>query len=130
MTPIQAGYLTGLTAAYGAPSQQGFGSAVFHETLKDTDDLTNAALSKYQAAQSRGQLYSQSQAHDRPEAIMAAPLAIPIVARVVFFGAVAGAIAAVGWMIHAIQEDDEKQRRRRLRDQGDDDGEKGRQEDS
>jgi hypothetical protein len=47
MTPTQPEYLTDLTAAYGAPSQQGFGSAVFHETLQDTDDLTHAALSKY-----------------------------------------------------------------------------------
>jgi hypothetical protein len=61
---------------------------------------------------------------------MAAPLAIPIVARVVLFGAVAGAIAAVGWMIHAIQEDDEKQRRRQLRDQREDAGAEGRQDDS
>jgi len=47
MTPIQPAYLTHLTDAYGVPSQQGFGSAVFHETLKDTDNLTNAALATY-----------------------------------------------------------------------------------
>jgi len=36
-----------LEAAYGGPSEGGFGSAVFHETLQDTDDLTQAALSTY-----------------------------------------------------------------------------------
>jgi hypothetical protein len=61
---------------------------------------------------------------------MAAPLAIPILARVVLFGAVAGAIAAVGWMIHAIQEDDEKQQRRQLRDRREDAGVEGPQEGS
>ena len=47
MTPTQPEYLTDLTAAYGAPSRQGFGSAVFREILQDTGDVTNAALSKY-----------------------------------------------------------------------------------
>jgi hypothetical protein len=36
-----------LEAAYGGPSQSGFGSAVFRETLQSTDDLTQAALSTY-----------------------------------------------------------------------------------
>ncbi len=40
-------YVAGLEAAYGGPSQDGFGSAVFHETLRSTDDLTPAALAKY-----------------------------------------------------------------------------------
>ena len=36
-----------LETAYGGPSQAGFGSAVFHETLRGEDDLTQAALSTY-----------------------------------------------------------------------------------
>jgi len=40
-------YVTALEAAYGPPSQAGFGSAVFHETLPGNDDLAGAALSKY-----------------------------------------------------------------------------------
>jgi hypothetical protein len=40
-------YLTALEAAYGAPSQAGFGSAVFYEPLRAGDDLTQAALAKY-----------------------------------------------------------------------------------
>jgi hypothetical protein len=40
-------YVTRLESAYGAPSQAGFGSAVFYETLQGTDDLTHAALAKY-----------------------------------------------------------------------------------
>jgi hypothetical protein len=39
--------MTALEAAYGAPSQEGFGSAVFYEKLKAGDDLTDAALAKY-----------------------------------------------------------------------------------
>lgn len=39
--------VTQLESAYGEPSQSGFGSAVFHETLQSTDDLTQAALSTY-----------------------------------------------------------------------------------
>ena len=46
---------------------------------------------------------------------MAAPFAIPIVARVVLVGVVAGTAAAVGWMINEIRKDDEKQRQRRIR---------------
>ena len=46
---------------------------------------------------------------------MAAPLAIPIVARVVLYGVVAGTVAAVGWMINEIRKDDEKQRQQRIR---------------
>jgi hypothetical protein len=40
-------YVTDLETAYGAPSQAGFGSAVFHEPLKASDDLKQAALAKY-----------------------------------------------------------------------------------
>ena len=40
-------YVAALEAAYGAPSQAAFGSAVFHEQLKATDSLEQAALAKY-----------------------------------------------------------------------------------
>jgi hypothetical protein len=40
-------YVTGLESAYGAPSQNAFGSAVFFEQLKPTDKLEEAALKKY-----------------------------------------------------------------------------------
>lgn len=40
-------YVAALEAAYGAPSQAGFGSAVFYETLKASDDLVQASLAKY-----------------------------------------------------------------------------------
>ena len=40
-------YVTALEAAYGAPSQAGFGSAVFYEQLKATDKLEEVALAKY-----------------------------------------------------------------------------------
>jgi hypothetical protein len=40
-------YVTTLEAAYGAPSQEGFGSAVFHAQLKPGDKLEEAALAKY-----------------------------------------------------------------------------------
>lgn len=40
-------YITALEAAYGAPSQAAFGSAVFY-TDKDAKDLTKAALKYYQ----------------------------------------------------------------------------------
>ena len=39
--------LTRLEAAYGGPSQTGFGSAVFNETLADVNDLTLAAIESY-----------------------------------------------------------------------------------
>jgi hypothetical protein len=39
--------VTALEAAYGAPSQAGFGSAVFAEQLKASDELEKAALAKY-----------------------------------------------------------------------------------
>jgi heat shock protein HslJ len=39
--------VTELEAAYGAPSQAGFGSAVFYEQMKSTDDLEQMALEKY-----------------------------------------------------------------------------------
>ena len=40
-------YVAALEAAYGAPSQAAFGSAVFHEQSKATDGLEQAALAKY-----------------------------------------------------------------------------------
>jgi D-alanyl-D-alanine carboxypeptidase len=40
-------YVAALEAAYGAPSQAGFGSAVFTEQLKASDKLDQAALAKY-----------------------------------------------------------------------------------
>lgn len=40
-------YVTALEAAYGAPSQTGFGSAVFYEPIGADDSLTDAALAKY-----------------------------------------------------------------------------------
>ena len=52
---------------------------------------------------------------------MPAPLAIPIVARFVLYGVVAGAVAAVGWMIKEIHKDDEKQRQRRIRERNEED---------
>ena len=47
---------------------------------------------------------------------MPAPLAIPVVARVLLYGIVTGTIAAVGWMINEIHKDDEKQRQRRIQE--------------
>jgi hypothetical protein len=44
---VQHQYVADLEASYGAPSQAGFGSAVFFEHLKGDDDLTQAALAKY-----------------------------------------------------------------------------------
>ena len=40
-------YVKALEAAYGAPSQAAFGSAVFHEELKASDHLEQAAFAKY-----------------------------------------------------------------------------------
>ena len=40
-------YVTDLEAAYGAPSQAAFGSAVFHAQLKASDNLEQAAFAKY-----------------------------------------------------------------------------------
>ena len=40
-------YVTDLEAAYGAPSQAGFGSAVFYERVEATGSLEQAALAKY-----------------------------------------------------------------------------------
>jgi amidase len=40
-------YVTALEAAYGAPSQAGFGSAVFFESSPATDDLEQLARDKY-----------------------------------------------------------------------------------
>ena len=45
--PVKPDDVTALEAAYGAPSQAGFGSAVFYERLQATDDLDQAALAKY-----------------------------------------------------------------------------------
>ncbi|MFY9974825.1 MAG: hypothetical protein WAK53_11255 [Chromatiaceae bacterium] len=45
--PTKPDYLTPLEAAYGAPSQAGFGSVVFQEILKVTDELSEAAKVKY-----------------------------------------------------------------------------------
>ena len=45
--PSKPGYLTRLEAAYGAPSQAGFGSAVFQKELRETDGLAKAALAKF-----------------------------------------------------------------------------------
>lgn len=39
--------VTDLETAYGPPSQAAFGSAVFHEKLKASDNLEQAALEKY-----------------------------------------------------------------------------------
>lgn len=41
-------YVLKMEAAYGAPSQDGFGSAVFFEKLGPDDSLETAALQKYQ----------------------------------------------------------------------------------
>ena len=46
-TEAKPDYVKKLEAAYGAPSQAGFGSAVFYETLQSADDLAKAALGKY-----------------------------------------------------------------------------------
>ena len=40
-------YVIALEAACGAPSQAGFGSAVFYEQMMAGDDLAQAALAKY-----------------------------------------------------------------------------------
>jgi hypothetical protein len=40
-------YVSALEAAYGAPSQAGFGSAVFYEAAIATADLEQAALDRY-----------------------------------------------------------------------------------
>lgn len=59
---------------------------------------------------------------------MPAPLAIPIVARVVLYGVVAGAVAAVGWMIKEIHKDDENQRERRIHERDEEKGVRERNE--
>ena len=41
-------YVTNLEAAYGAPSEAGFGSAVFYEVLDRTEELEQVALGYYQ----------------------------------------------------------------------------------
>jgi len=45
--PTKPNTVAELEAAYGAPSQAGFGSAVFYAQLQETDDLEKAALEKY-----------------------------------------------------------------------------------
>lgn len=40
-------YVTDLETAYGAPSQEGFGSAVFYEPMAGDVDLAQMALEKY-----------------------------------------------------------------------------------
>jgi len=40
-------YLAALAAAYGGPSQAGFGSAVFRQALQPGDDLAKAAVAWY-----------------------------------------------------------------------------------
>jgi heat shock protein HslJ len=45
--PAKPDYVTALEAAYGAPSQAGFGSAVFYEPVTTADGLDQAALAKY-----------------------------------------------------------------------------------
>jgi hypothetical protein len=45
--PAKPDYVVSLEAAYGAPSQAGFGSAVFFEPMQAGDDLEQAALAKY-----------------------------------------------------------------------------------
>lgn len=45
--PINPAALSKLEAAYGPPSQAGFGSAVFHEQTPPAADLAQAAQAKY-----------------------------------------------------------------------------------
>jgi hypothetical protein len=45
--PAKPGYVTDLEAAYGAPSQEGFGSAVFFQTVIAAADLEDAAKAQY-----------------------------------------------------------------------------------
>ena len=61
---------------------------------------------------------------------MPAPLVIPIVARVVLYGIVAGAVAAVGWMINEIHKDDENQRQRRIHERDEEERDRERNEDA
>lgn len=46
-TAAKPDYVISLEAAYGPPSQAGFGSAVFYAPLGADDSLTGAALAKY-----------------------------------------------------------------------------------
>ena len=48
-TPTLPTYLAGLQAAYGPPSDAGFGSAVFYTAFADDASLEQAALDKYKA---------------------------------------------------------------------------------
>lgn len=47
-TDSKPDYVVQMEDAYGAPSQTGFGSAVFFEHMEAADDLEQAALQKYQ----------------------------------------------------------------------------------
>ncbi|MEZ4639479.1 MAG: hypothetical protein R2873_21890 [Caldilineaceae bacterium] len=47
-TSTQPAYVTALQGAYGEPSQNGFGSAVFFEQVKEAGDLEKAALRWYE----------------------------------------------------------------------------------
>jgi len=47
MNTSEPQYVTALKAAYGSPSQAGFGSAVFFEHINPKDKLDEAALKKY-----------------------------------------------------------------------------------
>lgn len=46
--PAQPAYVTALAAAYGPPSQEAFGSAVFYDESQPPASLEQAALAKYQ----------------------------------------------------------------------------------
>ena len=48
LNKVKPSYVLELEAAYGSPSQEAFGSAVFYETLKKTNDLEKTALEVYQ----------------------------------------------------------------------------------
>ena len=61
---------------------------------------------------------------------MPAPFAIPIVARVVLYGVVAGTVAAVGWMIAESHKDDERQRQRRIQERDEEECFRDRNEDA
>lgn len=45
--PAKPAYVSALETAYGAPSQEGFGSAIFFERMAASDDLEEQALEKY-----------------------------------------------------------------------------------
>lgn len=45
--PQKPSYVSQLETAYGAPNQNGFGSAVFFEMIKKKEDLEDASILKY-----------------------------------------------------------------------------------